>query len=590
MVGLQEFIHKLELGEGVKWVRWTAVTLMFACLAIVYDMMLFRNQIAEESMDTAQLARNIATGKGYTTSFVRPFSMYILEKHRSDHSPLLKENHPDLANAPLYPVLLAGYMKVMPFNYNIREPEKFRPYNPDVLIAVFNQFWFALSLYLTYKIGFRLFGKGVAWFALGIFACTELFWRVSIWGGSTMLLLTCILAMVYALIRLEDCLNDPEKAGRGWLGWTLLAGVSLGAASLTRYSAICLWFPAVVYSFRYLGTRRKSVLLLLTVCLGIMLTPWLARNYRVSGHLFGIAGYAVYEDSSRFADNSFQRQYKPDSVRFGQFEIEDIIRKLAINARKIVQEDMPKLGGSWFTALFLASLLAASTSPAQGRMRLFVIVMIVTLIVVEALDRTHLIQTQPEVSSENLILLAAPLVFVFGAGFCVKLIEQVPVGFPELRILINMGIWAVFSLPLLLAALPPRPSVICYPPYYPFIIQHVASVIQDEELIMTDMPWAVAWYGQKKAIQTTITIDDFVAINDGVKPINAVYLTEITTDAKFLSQLVKGSDKLWNQQALSIMIKGVVDRRFPLQFVWTDIPMPNQLFIADYERWKMPVK
>ncbi len=28
-------------------------------------------------MDSAQLARNIADGKGYTTLFIRPFSLYL---------------------------------------------------------------------------------------------------------------------------------------------------------------------------------------------------------------------------------------------------------------------------------------------------------------------------------------------------------------------------------------------------------------------------------------------------------------------------------------------------------------------------------
>ena len=32
-------------------------------------------------MDAAQLARNIAEGKGYTTLFIRPFSLYLVQSH-----------------------------------------------------------------------------------------------------------------------------------------------------------------------------------------------------------------------------------------------------------------------------------------------------------------------------------------------------------------------------------------------------------------------------------------------------------------------------------------------------------------------------
>jgi Ca2+/Na+ antiporter len=590
MVGLQEFIHKLELGEGVKWVKWTAVTLMFIGLAMVYDMMLFRNLITEESMDQAQLARNLSEGKGYTTSYIRPFSVYLLQQHRSDRSSMVKEGHPDLANAPLYPVLLAAYMKAMPFHYEITEETKFHAFSPDVLIAAFNQLWFALALFFTYQIGKRLFGVGVAWFAMGILACTELFWRLTIWGGSNVLLVALVLGLIYCLVRMEEGTGEEKRSTAWFAGWAALAGLFLGLAALTRYSAICLIFPVVVYCFRYFGSQRKTVILTTTLCSGLLLSPWLVRNYQACGKLFGLAGYAVYEDSAKYSESAFQRQYKPDPIKFGQFSVEDALRKFVTNARRMLQEELPKMGGNWFSALFLAGLLMTSSKPAQGRMRVFLILMILTLFVAQALGRSHLGQGQPDVSSENLLSLAAPMIFVFGAGLCVRMIEQVQVGFPEMRILINAGIWAVFSLPLLLAAVPPRPTPICYPPYYPYIIRHAGGVFDDKDLIMSDMPWAMAWYGQRKSISTTLTIEDFIAINDEVKTINALYLTELTTDSRMLSKLLKGDDQVWFRLYLGITVKGTVDVHFPLKYVWTDIKMPSQLFVADLERWKMPAK
>ena len=82
-------------------------------------------------MDAAQLARNIAEGKGYTTLFLRPFSLYLVQSHnqakragcadqrRLRTSRRSKPAHPDLANPPVYPLLLAGLMKVLPFHYAV---------------------------------------------------------------------------------------------------------------------------------------------------------------------------------------------------------------------------------------------------------------------------------------------------------------------------------------------------------------------------------------------------------------------------------------------------------------------------------------
>ena len=64
---------------------------------------------------------------------------------------------------------------------------------------------------------------------------------------------------------------------------------------------------------------------------------------------------------------------------------------------------------------------------------------------------------------------------------------------------------------------------------------------------MTDMPWAVAWYGQRPSIQLTLKYkskpderlkNDFYAV-DAMKPISALYLT-----ARTLKALESGS--LWD--------------------------------------------
>ena len=88
-------------------------------LTVGYNWRAFRNMATQEAMDAAQLARNIAQGKGYTTLFIRPFSMYLVKKHNLETQGVppvgkvadlaeLRGMHPDLANPPVYPVVLAG--------------------------------------------------------------------------------------------------------------------------------------------------------------------------------------------------------------------------------------------------------------------------------------------------------------------------------------------------------------------------------------------------------------------------------------------------------------------------------------------------
>ena len=161
---LQEVIHKLEVGGGSRVFRVTLAVLAVLVLTGGYNWRAFRNMATQEAMDSAQLARNISQGKGYTTLFIRPFSIYLVKK-RNQHlrgmpAPdttadlaQLKEMHPDIANPPVYPVLLAGLMKVLPFDYILpskpvpfwSNDSRFWRFQPDFLIALFNQLLF-LSL------------------------------------------------------------------------------------------------------------------------------------------------------------------------------------------------------------------------------------------------------------------------------------------------------------------------------------------------------------------------------------------------------------------------------------------------------------
>ena len=90
---LQDIIHKLEVGGGTRFFRIGLSLLAVTVLTAGYNWRAFKNMATQEAMDTAQLARNISQGKGYTTLFIRPFSMYLVKKHRLDAQGGAVERH-----------------------------------------------------------------------------------------------------------------------------------------------------------------------------------------------------------------------------------------------------------------------------------------------------------------------------------------------------------------------------------------------------------------------------------------------------------------------------------------------------------------
>src|SRR5436305_10807969 len=114
---LQDLIHSLEAGTGARVIKTLAVILGFGALAMCYDMRAYRNFNTQEAMDSGQLAHNIAQGRGYTTEFIRPLAVHLIETGNTNRLPQWGTSMPDISNPPAYPMLLAGMMKILPFHF-----------------------------------------------------------------------------------------------------------------------------------------------------------------------------------------------------------------------------------------------------------------------------------------------------------------------------------------------------------------------------------------------------------------------------------------------------------------------------------------
>jgi hypothetical protein len=363
---------------------------------VLYDWRAFRNMGTQEAMDSAQVARNLAQGKGYSTLFVRPFSIFLLNRHarnnpasappgNTNDAGRLKTMHPDLANAPVYPVVLAGLMKVLPFSYPIRarvdydvlettnkpsqrvsfaerlattitytQNDIFTRYAPDFLIALFNQTLFFALIASVFLLARRLFDRAVAWLSAVLLVATELLWRFSVSGLSTMLVLLIFAGLVWCLVLFESEAREPKKGPRALAALAAIVGAVVGIGGLTRYAFGWLIIPVLVYILLFAGPRRVALALIAFAVFAGVMAPWIARNYHVSGTPFGTAGYAVLEKTFLFPENRLQRSLEPE---LGHIYVPVYGYKLIGGLRMIIQNDLPKLGGSWVSAFFLAGLM-----------------------------------------------------------------------------------------------------------------------------------------------------------------------------------------------------------------------------------------
>lgn len=596
----QELIHALEMGAGMRWLRMILGALAVVMLIVCYDLRQFRNLSTREAMDSAQLARNVSEGKGFTTQFIRPFSLYLIKRTNQDRLASLSAEqkmdlyqvrgaHPDIANAPGYPLLLAGLFKVVPSEQNLaKNPSPSGRYRPDLMIALFNQFLFLCLTLLTYLLARTLFDGKVALLSAIVLFGTELLWRFSVSGLSTMFLLIQFMLLALALMRFEMATREPASGMKAFLGLAAVIGALLGIGMLTRYSYGVLLLPVIIFVLIFGTAWRMSSALVIVAVFAVIVSPWIVRNMSVCGEPFGTAGYELIDNTVTLPEQRLERSLAP---KLRQIMPSHVTWKWLGNLRSAASNELPTAAGGWVGAFFIVGLMLKFRSPAISRLRYFVIASALVLLVAQAAGRTALSDHSPLINSQNLVVLALPLIVIYGVSVFETLLAQL---FPNLvRLQLAAAILFVMLAiaPLALSFLPAKvsptadPRAVVFPPYRPGDIQKVSRWMGENELMMSDVPWAVAWYGRRQAVMLTLDVrGEFYSLTDYIKPVSALYLTPATLDSGLLSLLQ--DDATWADFVLRVVARDkTLPDGFPLTKSVPPYVLQSQMFFSDWERW-----
>ncbi|HEY4414169.1 MAG TPA: glycosyltransferase family 39 protein [Verrucomicrobiae bacterium] len=596
---IQLLIHDLDEGYISRWLRYLMLAAIVGAIAVIYDLRAYRNFSTQEAMDGAQVARNLANGHGFSTDYIRPFSLYLVQRHNRMNPAGMGTNttdlaevythHPDLANAPVYPLALAGLMKIWPPVVKVEtkkpfwtEGGYFRRYKPEFVIAVFNQILFVGVVMLTFFIARKILDSTAAWLAAALTVGSGLLWRFSVSGLSTMLLLVFFMGLVLCLLKVEELARETTPNARKLFLLAAVAGLIMGLGMLTRYSFGWVIGPVVAFLVLFGGPRRHGLAVVASLIFVLVVSPWIARNVAVSGTPLGTAGYALLENTDAYPGAVLMQSVSPDLAINWVFPV---VKKMALNVGEITQNSLTQLGSSWISILFFAGLLLSLRNDAARRLRYFLLLCLAVFVVIQSAGATQLSTSSPEVNSENLLVIFTPLVIIFGVAFFLTLLEQMQLPIIQMRhaamILLGVIIWLPLALPLAVAATSP----VVYPPYHPPEIQRFSNWMDKDELMMSDIPWAIAWYGDRQCVWLTRnTTSDFSEINDFIKPVNGLFLTLNTLDARLFTDCIKGEKGSWPSFVYQTVVAKDIPSNFPLR--QSPYGLSSGLFLTDKQRWK----
>ena len=531
---VQHFVHAIEAGAASVWMRRGLAMVAVGTLAVVvlYN---FRGLATSQAMDQAQIGRALANGRGWHTNYARPLAVAQLQSHRKD---VPRQLWVDTYNAPLPPLVDA--IALFPIKSHLQPTARDTVYIGDRAIVILAILLFFGSLVLQFLVALRLFDRWLALLACLLILFCNTMWEYAVSGLPQMLLLFLFNATLYPLVRAVEARYRGGAVGP----WLAAVGTGFGLLALTHGLTIWIFAAALIFIGFFFRPRGRAVIFVLSAFL-VLYVPWLIRNWVICGSPAGLACYSAL-DGLGHSEAGWMRQvvFHADGVGPGALR-DKMITNVFLQMGRIFEY----LGGSVVAAMFFVSFLHLFRRAETSVIRWMLLVMWTGAVVGMAVFGLH---EEQGVSANQLHLLFVPLMTCYGLAWLLVQWNRLGLQLPLARNGFIVGLFLLCGLPMInsLSGIllgPPRPSF-HWPPYVPPYIEVLHSWMKPEEITASDMPWAIAWYADRRSILVPETVKTLTDLSDyGVLggPIAALYLTPISGTDNTLRDVTSGDYREW---------------------------------------------
>ncbi len=432
------------------------------------------------AMDAAQMARNIAEGKGFVTSQLTPLSLYA----SSSPAPI-----PDITNPPLYPITLAML---------------FAAFGAKDSVAIATSLgFFALTTLMVFLLARRSFSLGVAALAAALFSTQFEIAKLGVSGSSAMMAAFLTVWFWYVLTA------PGERGPRHYAK----AGAVFGLGCLTHYG-LALLLPAALIYVWFACAKRKGlgVVLFAAACL-IVVAPWMVRNVLVTGSpVFTASQYDIMINTGMYPAFAAHRIYGDLASPFG-FAITHVplLATKALGGMLQLYYQWPQQVGLYVLPFFVLALFVRLKDRRAVAVRRLLIACIAIWTISVALG---------DQSGSHLTGLI-PIMIVFAAGCMVSITSRL-IGSPGRATALLAAIVVFAALPTWLAL---ARNVTPAPPGIPTLFADMNGVLPKDAIVVSDCPWAVAWYGRRTSVWFPFDPRQLAPMEGKLGRVDAVFLS-----------------------------------------------------------------
>jgi len=526
---IQDWIFAWDIGTGVQFFRIGMFCLLVAGVVLVYTGTQFYGLRDPETMNHGQLARNLALGRGYVTRLIRPLDLYYLNAIGKPTLSPQRMMLPELWTPPGYPLVLSPLFRLTDGG---KDGARVSMQRADRVMMLAGWFFFLTGLLITYLLARELFDRRVAALSAFLYLFCQALLADAVAGLPTGFVATLLLLAAYCLLKAERW-QRAERSER-WITAALLIGsLALAWAALTRYALMVVTVPWLIYVGVVFKTGRWRRLGLCALIFVLVLAPWFVRNRVVARDWKGLAPYGLLEEVGhgryRVKEGDRQRLYGVESP----WRLRSLALKVLENVREIYAGSIKEMGNNYLIVFFIASLLHRWREDEAVRLRRWLLWSLVVY------GGWLSVAGQ---SQQNFFTVMVPLITIYGAAFFLVLFERLQFRTRLLR-KGTIALFVALNLVLtVLAVLPPRKTV-PYPPYNLGVGMELGRIFREDELLGSDIPWAVAWYADRSTLWMPKREKDFMEINDHVRVIAGVYLTQKTLEQESVLEEWLGEER-----------------------------------------------
>ncbi len=466
--------------------------------------------VTVDAMDQAQVARHLYLGQGFTTGFIKPISIL------TEGSII---NGPDLYNSPIPIFWLSRFFNIIGLNdLAVLGNSVFWAFLTGILLIIFTRLLFhnlilALLIFVVYMLSPGVLESTFSGLPLSFVA-----------------FLLLILTFIYYFRNRSSFL------------WTAVLGIIAGILFLSEFDFFFLSLLIGVLTVFDSKGKRSFHLLAFAVPFLLVILPWLIRNSIVAGEpLASLRWHDFKSYSLIFSGNQIVRDFNPGLLTT-PFPVLLYWNKFLMFTR-LMDKLWLSLSHSLLVPFFLGGVLIKYKDPRWGRAARLAVILFFSQLILISLGNGDF----------SRILYFMPVIIIGGAAAFLQLLNNL--GFNLKPVARSAGLqscslpgesrsaglqsrlqgaglksrttsnswkstnpyWLIISIFFILTIFPGLISIIYGLPPQRYIaaalsgeearimtegetMDKVERIVKEYEVIVSDMPWAVAWYANRNAI------------------------------------------------------------------------------------------